>query len=412
MSHARTRGRALPPLTAWFALAACGAPEVEQPVEADAAFDAVDRWRPSMQVVVDHLQLEPGERVFGAGLPGLFDQLRELPGTLAQLVEEAGGVYVGTLSADGPYGPVGDASFVAAARGLDRAGLRDLLRDVPVGVMLPGASLGDPAYGAMADLLGEGWGSHRTVHFHWGGAYAVEARSIPVGAEAAANPTDDARADSVYRRAITEVDYGALAAAQAAFEAAARAGEIHITTPAGTDMRFRIGDRPVNRQDRDVSADRAAAGRIIIDREIEFPPGALRVAPLESTVHGVIALPRSRWNDEPVEDLVFTFDAGRITSITASAGESAVRGALDAAGEEPQAFRELGLGFNPLLAVPEEDPWLPYFGYGAGVVRLSLGDNSELGGLVGGGYVKWIFFLDATLEVDGERWVEDGRLIR
>jgi len=397
-------------LIAGLGLPSCAAPRgAEKTVEPEAASGSADRWRPVLEVVVAHLKLAPGERVFAAGLPGLFD---DIPRTLAELVEEAGGEYVGTLGADGPYGGQGETSFLAAATGLGRAGLRELLRDVPVGIMLPGATPADPAYAAMADLLAEGSGSHRTVHFHWGGAYAVEDRSIPIGAEAGASPTEDARADSVYRRAITDVDYRALALAQQAFEVAARRGEIHVTTPAGTDLRLRIGDRPVNRQDGDVSASRAAAGQIIIDREIEFPSGALRVAPIESTVEGVIVFPRSRWHDVAVEDLHLRFERGRITGIAASVGEEAVRAELDAAGETPQAFRELGLGFNPLLTVPREDPWLPYFGYGAGVVRLSLGDNSELGGAVGGGYVRWGFFLDATLEVAGERWVEDGRLIR
>jgi hypothetical protein len=56
--------------------------------------------------------------------------------------------------------------------------------------------------------------------------------------------------------------------------------------------------------------------------------------------------------------------------------------------EAGRAFREFALGFNPLLAIPEHEDWIPYYGYGAGVVRLSLGDNSELGGEVGGGYVR------------------------
>ena len=85
---------------------------------------------------------------------------------------------------------------------------------------------------------------------------------------------------------------------------------------------------------------------------------------------------------------------------------------MSAAGEAGRAFREFALGFNPLLAIPEEgDPWIPYYGYGAGVVRLSLGDNSELGGAVGGGYVRWNFFTDATVTVAGDVWVEGGRLV-
>ena len=56
--------------------------------------------------------------------------------------------------------------------------------------------------------------------------------------------------------------------------------------------------------------------------------------------------------------------------------------------------------------------WIPYYGYGDGVVRLSLGDNSELGGDVTGGYVRWNFFVDTTVTVAGEVWVRDGKLVK
>ena len=38
--------------------------------------------------------------------------------------------------------------------------------------------------------------------------------------------------------------------------------------------------------------------------------------------------------------------------------------------------------------------------------------NSELGGNVGGGYVRWNFFTDTTVTVNGDVWVEAGRLVR
>jgi hypothetical protein len=50
---------------------------------------------------------------------------------------------------------------------------------------------------------------------------------------------------------------------------------------------------------------------------------------------------------------------------------------MQRAGAAGRAFREFALGLNPLLAVPDRTPWIPYYGYGAGVVRLSLGDNSS-----------------------------------
>jgi hypothetical protein len=105
-----------------------------------------------------------------------------------------------------------------------------------------------------------------------------------------------------------------------------------------------------------------------------------------------------------------TSKKGKVTGITASAGREAVDAELTRAGAAGRSFREFALGLNPLLAVPERNPWIPYYGYGAGVVRLSLGDNSELGGAVGGGYVRWNFFTDLTVTVGDTTWVRDGRL--
>ena len=110
---------------------------------------------------------------------------------------------------------------------------------------------------------------------------------------------------------------------------------------------------------------------------------------------------------------MLTFESGRVVDARAEQGLDAAVAEMGAAGDAGRAFREFALGFNPLLAIPEEgDPWIPYYGYGAGVVRLSLGDNSELGGAVGGGYVRWNFFTDATVTLDGDVWVEGGRLVR
>jgi hypothetical protein len=381
------------------------APQTDQ-AQTVNIFDA-QWWSPMVTVLVERLQLAPGERVFSVGRPGLHE---ELPGLFAAAVEAAGGIYVGTLSADGPYGRDGVATFVERARGADRGELRELLRDVSVGIMLPGPTPADPPYAAMQDLLWEQLGQHRTVHFHWAGAYTVEDRSYPIGSTAGAVPTDGDREVSLYRRAILEQDFSELRSRHDAFEQAASAGEIHVTTAAGTDIRFRIGERPINRQDGDVSGVRAAAGAILIDREIEFPAGAVRVAPIETSVHGVVVFPRSTWSGETVDDLRLVFEEGIMISLTAGSNLGAVETEL--AAEGARSFREFGLGFNALLAVPTEDPWLPYFGYGAGVVRLSLGDNSEIGGNVEGNYVRWNFFLDATVSINGETWVEDGRLVR
>jgi len=270
-----------------------------------------------------------------------------------------------------------------------------------VAVMMPGPVAADPTYAAMQQVLAGGRG--RTVHFHWAGAYDIDGTSIPVS-------TDEAR---VYERALRDTDYAALATRQRALETAMRSGVVHVTTPLGTDLRFRIGDRPFTKQDGDASAARAARGRNLIDREVELPAGAIRVAPLEETVEGRIAFPPGVWGGERVEGLVLTFARGEVTAIDAKTGRAAVERELAQGEGAARRFREFALGLNPLLAIPDTGRrWIPYYGYGSGIVRLSLGDNGELGGNVRGPYVRWNFFVDATVTVGSEVWVRGGRVNR
>ena len=44
------------------------------------------------------------------------------------------------------------------------------------------------------------------------------------------------------------------------------------------------------------------------------------------------------------------------------------------------------------------------------MVRLSLGDNTELGGSVTGGYVHWNFFTDLTVTIGATTWIKDGKM--
>jgi hypothetical protein len=287
-----------------------------------------------------------------------------------------------------------------------RAHYKAMFRDVDAAIMMPGATTAHPAYLAMQDWLKDDLAEHRgrrTIHFHWienGSAYPIAGQPLP------SRPVMDA----LYQRALLQTDYKALGEIERRFATALRNGDVHVTSPGGTDLRFRAGDRPANLQDGDASAARTAQGAVLVDHEIELPAGVVRVAPLEDTVEGVVAFPPSQWDGRPVEGLKLRFAKGRVVEITAAAGRDAVEAEMQRAGDAGRAFREIGVGFNPLLAVPERDRWIPYYGYGAGVVRLSLGDNTELGGRVTGGYVRWNFFTDLTVTVGSTTWVRNGRM--
>ena len=354
--------------------------------------------------LVQQLALKPGERVLSIAHPGLFDDL--MPQVRYEVIR-AGGIDLGVVEVlREPWPDSFDPAVLAKGARDARSHYKAMFRDVNAAIMMPGASTAHPAYLAMQDWLKDDLTERRgrrTIHFHWveaGSAYPIAGQPLP----------GRAMIDANYQRALLDTDYKALDVVQRRFADAIKSGEVRITSAAGTDLRFRAGDRPANLQNGDASAARAAEGKVLIDKEIELPAGAVRVAPLEESVDGVIAFPPSQWDGRPVDGLKLRFARGRVVEITAASGKDAVEAEISRAGEGGRAFREIALGFNPLLAVPERSPWIPYYGYGAGVVRLSLGDNSELGGKVGGGYVRWNFFTDLTVSVGGTTWVRNGKL--
>ncbi len=343
-------------------------------------------WQAMAAKIIERLAPEPGEKILILSTPGRFQAL--VP-PLRRAVVERGAVDLGNLQ----------TPALADNAGFDQTStaLKTLMRTADAVLKLPGAEFG-PAYRASQDVLREGRG--RTVHFHWEGAYPVLGQPLPT----------QTVIDSVYQNALLATDYAEVARLQRDFEEALRGATVRVTTPAGTDVRFQIGDRPLTRQDGNASAAKAAQARNLIDREIELPCGAIRVAPLEETVEGVVVFPYSSWNGFVVDRVEMQLEKGKVSSWEATRRDP-VAAEMAANGEAGRSFREFALGFNPRLAVPEKFPWIPYYGYGAGVVRLSLGDNTELGGKVSGGYVRWNFFTDATVEVGDTVWVKDGKLI-
>lgn len=396
--------RTLVPLLLGLLVTGCGGDRADDAAGTSADRDPTEEaGRSSLDfgamadLLLERADLQPGKRVLLVGVPGRFSPLAS---RLRAGVRGAGAEDLGAWTVNGDPPAAWGTEFTRRLEGREGAELVEVLSDVDLGVMLPGADATHPVYAGLQEVLRSGRG--RTIHFHWAGAFGMDDRELPVTSEV----------DALYQRALLETDYDALAREQEAFERAVRDTTVRVTTPAGTDLSFRIGDRPVNRQDGDASADRARHARTLIDREVELPAGAVRVAPLEETVRGTIAFPPNVWAGETVEGLVMTFEEGRVVDVAADRNVEVVRSVMEQVGDPARSFREFALGFNRLMPVQRDGakPWIPYYGYGAGIVRLSLGDNTELSGDVGGGWVRWNFFTDATVTVDDETWVEEGRL--
>lgn len=350
-----------------------------EPAAAEPAADSFAYPYPALAArIVTALQPSAGERVLLRYNPEALGPLE--PELKAQL--EAKGAIVESLA----YGDAPD--------------LADRLARTDVYVWLPAhGAVASPAERALlATWLDEGRG--RQIHFHWGdGTRDADGLNVP----------HTAAYDRLYVDAL-DIDYAALSRRQDQAIEVLRGGEVHVTSPNGTDLRFTIGpDRPFSKQDGDASAARMKTAKVRVDREIELPAGVLRVAPLEDTVNGTLAIPRARFGETTATGIRLTFTKGVVTDVTAESGLDAVKTFL-ASAPGASRFRELGLGFNPKLQVPDDEAALPYYGYGDAVARLGLGDNQEVGGDVRGGGVRWLFFPNTTITVGDTVLVKDGKL--
>ena len=327
-------------------------------------------WEAMAEKIVERLAPAPGERILLVARPGQFDEL--IP-PLRYALTRAGAVDLGVIDVLAePHPAAWDGALLARNHDAARAAYRGMLRGVDGAIMLPGARPDHAVYAALQDLLHEGIG--RTVHFHWthnGSAFPLPGQPLP----------GQAVIDTVYQRALIETDYAGLAAVQRRFVEALRGAEARVTSPLGTDLRFRIGERPVHFGDGDASKARTDRGVILIDREIELPAGAVRVAPVEASVNGVIAFPASQWDGRPVSGLTVRIEAGRVAGLAAASGREAAEAELpprrrrrapsaSSRSASPAARRARAQSVDPVLRLRR------------GIVRLSLGDNSELGGAV------------------------------
>ena len=330
--------------------------------------------------IAQALQLEKGERVMLRFDPSLMPELREK----TQAAMEGEGAVVNPLA----YGPAED--------------FEKQLDETDIYIWLPAndqaAAYLPEQMAAQVKWLDAGRG--RQIHFHWGDG---------TRGDDGFNGTHNAAYDRVYAEAL-EIDYAELDRQMEAAIAKLRAGEVRVTTPAGTDIRFQLGDRFITKQNGNASKAEASLAKARIAWETELPAGAMRMAPLEETVEGVIVIPWMRFDGgAEAKGVRLTFAKGVITEATAEEGDDALKAMLDG-NETLRHFREFGLGMNPKLVTPPGEKWIAYYGYGAGVVRLSLGDNIELGGKVSGGGARWFFFPNATVTAGDETLVEAGRL--
>ena len=362
-----------------------------------------EKWLPPVDApaiahrLVAALKPSAGERAIIAYDPAYYPEI-----TYAVQTELASrGVFpVTVLNFDPPEIVSAEPSDLAAIKRREDAfvaTLRPLFQQADMFLWMPARALPDDV--RWERLIAE---SHvRGIHFHW--IEVLQGKS----------PEEIAARSRMYERAILDVDYAALSAHQDCLIAAIRGRSIRITTPDGTDLRFLVPrDAWFHKNDGDMGPARARLARSVRDREMEFPSGALRFIPDAATAEGTLAVAQAPTPAGPAEGVRIEFSAGRVRRVSARTNQAAFLAMWKSIGGDVDKLGEIILGTNPLLTHRLPAGELPYYGYGSGFLRVSMGDNWESGGTnrSPSGHPLWLFLDHATVEAGGVALLREGRL--
>ena len=301
--------------------------------------------------------------------------------------------------------PEDDAAETAAMRGLfDAADVFILLMNDRRG--------GRTVATSQSDQVVEGWPRGRSVHLHW---FHDPAHADP------AHPVNLAL-DRINQSAVVDLDYALLKADMLALARRMAGTTIRIRDPRGTDLRFRAGPHfHINHGD--ASREHALCMTSGRDREEELPAGSLRNIPQADSVEGVLVFPPAQDGESPAlgrgmdcrpfaaAGLRFHFRAGRIVRVETDGDQRELDRLWAQETGDCDRLGEMVLGCNPLLVPVAGSSFMPHYGFGAGVLRLILGDNRLSGGSFSASFHRWLMWGGATIEVAGDVVVHDGRML-
>lgn len=185
---------------------------------------------------------------------------------------------------------------------------------------------------------------------------------------------------------------------------------VRVTSPAGTDFSFTVGDRPIFVDD-GIMTEEKAKSMNFATRAVSLPGGEVFVAPIESSANGRVVVPRDQCYFKPLTQESFDLREGRMENYKAETGADCFTKIMGAYDGPKDVFAFFQIGINPAAKVMESPgDYRP--GYAAGLVTIGVGDNQILGGnnkVVGSANFSFPI-VNATVVVDGKTVVRDGKL--
>ncbi len=175
---------------------------------------------------------------------------------------------------------------------------------------------------------------------------------------------------------------------------------VRVTTPSGTDLTMSVAGR----------AAVALTGRVGGPGTFAaMPDGEAAISPVEGTAEGTLVVDHTMDSigliDKPIR---MTVRVGKVTEITGGASAEKLRTLVAGADANATNIAEFAIGTNDrarLIGSMTEDKKY------RGSVHVAIGDNHVIGGTVVSELHLDGLLLRPTVDLDGRRVVEDGRLL-
>jgi leucyl aminopeptidase (aminopeptidase T) len=188
-------------------------------------------------------------------------------------------------------------------------------------------------------------------------------------------------------------------------ERLSNARTIRITHPEGADLSVDCSGRTARIDDGVIDEADTAQGNLWA----EVPGGTVSIAPVETSPHGRALFPAVPLWGKVLQDLDWEFKQGELIDVHAyENGLIATDLIADAQGPGSRRLGRLSIGLNPRAhaVAPGLDDHIV-----RGAVTLGLGENRDLGGENAAGFGWACTLLGATVEVNGQKLVADGKLV-
>jgi len=180
--------------------------------------------------------------------------------------------------------------------------------------------------------------------------------------------------------------------------------EIKISSEAGTNLTLRISDIPARINCGRCAENISAYG----PASVWLPAGEAYACVDPASASGTVVIPSMDFRGNAVKNLKITFNNGRITDLTADENSELILKNLEMSTGDKDVLSLIDIGINPnSQPIKDSDH---YSWEMAGMVTVSIGNNSWAGGDVVSDNAMIFHLANSTLSVNGNNIISKGQL--